>query len=123
MLFIPFLLGGFLLRRFLLTLWRRMSASSRTAEQLVQQWERCCLALHFIIIVLIGIIALAEKITHFIADHFQVILGNAHLLDRFIDLRNSQTPGAFQTVTLIECNAVFNFRNKQNRNILFAFRT
>ena len=72
--------------------------------------------------VIIGIstLDLAEHVAHFIRQVVQIFLRKTHLLHSLVDLRNAQTSGTFQTISLIQCNTIFNFGNKHHCNILFA---
>ena len=90
------------------------------SEELVQQGEGSGLAVDFILVP-VRIVPLAEHAAHLVAEHIQVLLGNAHLLHRLVNLRNPQTPGALQAVALIEGHAVFHLGDKHHRDILFAF--
>ena len=89
------------------------------AKQLVQQRKGCGLAVDFVILA-ITVVALTEHIAHFIRQQVQVILGNAHLPHGLVDLRNPQTPGAFQAVAFIHGHAVFHLGNEYNGYIFSA---
>ena len=118
--FMPF--GLFLLLRLPLFLSGRTGLGrGGIAEKLVQQRERGGLAVNFIVVRAVAVVLLAEHAAHFVAEHIQVFLGNAHLLHRLVDLGNSQTPGAFQAVAFIHGNAVFNLGNKHHGDIFLTF--
>ena len=91
-----------------------------TAKQLVQQRKSCRLAVHIIVVRILSGGNLAKHTAHFITDEIQIILGNPHLFDCFVNLGNSQTPGALQAVALVHGYTVFHFGQKYHSNILFA---
>ena len=115
-------LGLFLFLRFSLFLSGRTGLGrGGIAEKLVQQRERGGLAVDLIVVRAVAVVLLAEHAAHFVAEHIQVFVGNAHLLHGLIDLGNSQTPGTFQAVAFIHGNAVFNLGNKHNGDIFLTF--
>ena len=87
------------------------------AEQLIEQRESGCAALGAVVGL---VVILAEHAAHLIAEHVQVILGNAHLLDHLVDLGNSKALGTFQAVALVEGIAILYSRYKNNCNIFLA---
>ncbi len=91
------------------------------AKELVQQGECGGLAVNFVLVVILVFVPLAEHTAHLVAEQVQIVLGNAHLLYRLVNLGNAQTPGALEAVALIHGDAVFDLRDEHNGNILFTF--
>ena len=117
-----FLFGFFLLGR-LLGSCRPLGLGGRigiSAEKLVQQRKGCGLAVDFVIVSVRAVVPLTEHAAHLIGQHVQVFLGNAHLLHRLVDLRNAQTPGAFEAIALIQGHAVLYLRNEHNGDIFLT---
>ena len=66
-----------------------------TAEQLIQQRERGSLAVDLIIVTVVTAVPLTKHAAHFIAEQVQIFFRNSHLLNRLVDLGDSQTTGTF----------------------------
>ena len=118
MLFIFLTLGVFLrLFRFFL-LGRKISG----VEKLIHHGESGSAAVRLIIIGL-GFTGLAEHTAHFVTKGIQILLGEAHLLHHILNLRNTQTAGAAQTIAFIHGNAIFHLGDEHNSDILLTLGT
>ena len=113
-----FWLGGRLFFPLLVLLLRQIPAAVGAAEELVQEGEGSGLTAHFVLLLWQ---ILAEGGGHLVADEIQILLGNAHLLHRFVNLRNPQLPGALQAVALVPGDAVFQPGDEHHGHILFTF--
>ena len=91
------------------------------AKELVQQRERGSLAFGLIIIAIVIVVALAEHAAHLITEQIQVFFRNAHLLHSLVNLRDSQTPGAFQAIAFIHRHAVFHLGDEYHGDIFLTF--
>ena len=97
----------------------RMTRQTPVSKKLIQQREGCRSALRAV--VLLFRIVLAKHAAHFIAEHIQVVLRNAHLLDHLVNLGNSETSGTFQTISFIQGVSIFHLGNENHRYIFLAF--
>ena len=112
-----FLFFGFL--RFGRLLLLRLTGRRRiAAKELIEQRKGSRPALGAVLLVFV--VTLAEHGTHFIAEHIQVFLRNAHLLYHLVNLRQTQAASAFEAIALVEHIAAFHLCYKYNCNILFA---
>ena len=120
MLFTPLFLGILLFSgRSLRFLCRPSRLGAAAAEKLIEQREGSGSSFRRILIIF-GLV-LSEHAAHFVAEHIQVILRDAHLLDNLIDLGNAQGSGTLQAVSFIQGVSVFNSGNKHHCHIFLTF--
>ena len=113
-----FLFLGSLLGRLLLPGRLTRNGHIAASKKLIHQRKSCRSSLRAVIL-FIGII-LAKDTAHFIAEHIQIILGNAHLLHNLVNLRNAQSSGTLQAIPFVQRVPIINLGNKYHRYIFLA---
>ena len=99
---------------------RLVAAAAAAAEEAVEEGEGGGLAvLAAVLLVLLGDQALhglraAEGAHHFVVDHIQVLVGDAHTAHHLSHLGQADLLGAFQAQALIDRLTVLNFRNENH---------
>ena len=114
--------------RLLWGLLRFLRRSVRIAEEFVQERERCSLAFLLVIRVLLRLLGIhhlhAFKGAGQLRVHIlQIIIRDPHALHHLVHRLDAKLSGAFQAEALVFGLSVFDFRDKNHSNILFALGT
>lgn len=109
-------------------LGRQILRVLRAAKELVEERERCRLAVLLVVLctVLLRIChhaEAAERLGHFTAEAFKIIIRDAHALHQVIDRLDAKLARTFEAQALVDGFAVIDFCNKDHRKIFLATGT
>ena len=97
------------------------------AEELIEERERRRLAVLLVIVAAVLLLPgehslqRAERLRHFAAQVFEIIVGDAHALHHVVHRLDAERTRAFQAQTFIDGISVFDLRDEDHGKIFLAF--